>query len=74
MLPTKSSFIHDVGKVQKIRKRLYELWSVFMTDGLDELCEFGKDFYKYAKPSFTKNISVTGDYTNYSNDGSDATI
>lgn len=60
-------FLGNLGKDMKIRKRLYELWTVFMTDGLDELCEFGKDFYKYAKPSFTKNISVTGDYTNYSN-------
>ena len=63
-------FLGNLGKDMTVRHRIYELWNDFITEGLDELCEFCKDYYKYAKPSLSKNTTVAGDYTNYSQQAS----
>ena len=43
----------------------YELWTGFMGDKLDELCEFCQDYYQYAKPSFDHNKEAGLDNTDY---------
>ena len=63
-------FLGNLGKDMTVRHRIYELWNDFITEGLDELCDFCKDYYKYAKPSLSKNTTVAGDYTNYSQQAS----
>ena len=63
-------FLGNLGKDRKVRHRIYELWTDFFTNGLDELCEFCKDYYKYAKPSLSKNKTAYADYTQYSTQSS----
>ena len=58
-------FLANLGKDMKVRRRMYKLWTAFMTNGIDELCEFCKDYYKYARPSLSKNMNVAADYTRY---------
>ena len=63
-------FLGNLGKDTTVRHRIYELWTDFITDGLDELCEFCQDYYKFAKPSLSHNKYAYADYTQYSNQAS----
>lgn len=49
----------------EIAKRCYELWSDFMENGLEELCDFCQEYYEYAKPSFANNKQAGLDNTKY---------
>lgn len=51
----------------EIARSCYELWTNFMENGLDELCDFCQEYYDYAKPSLAHDGL---DPTNY---GSQAT-
>lgn len=49
-----------------VARRIQELYEQFMPDGIDELCDYCKEYYNYAKPSIDLNESLVGDYVNYS--------
>lgn len=51
----------------RVKRRTWDLWTEFMTNGLDELCEFCQDYYNYAKPSITNNLNAGLDGFVYSN-------
>ena len=58
-------FMRTLGQNEKVSRRMYELWKVFIKDDLDELCEFCLDYYNYAKPSLEKSITAYPDGTDY---------
>lgn len=58
-------FMKVLGQNEKVSRRMYELWRVFIKDDLDELCEFCLDYYDYAKPSLEKSITAYADGTDY---------
>ena len=60
-------FMKILGQNEKVSRRMYELWKVFIKDDLDELCEFCLDYYDYAKPSLEKSITAYADVTDYEN-------
>ena len=65
-LPLKE-FWNNLHNDLRIKQRTWDLWNEFMTNGLDELCEFCQDYYDYAKPSITNNLNAGLDGSVYSN-------
>lgn len=43
----------------------YKVWTDFMNNSLDELCDYIDEYYAYARPSLEKNYTVWGDHTDY---------
>lgn len=58
-------FFSVLSKNKAVTRRMYEIWKVFMGDGLDELCEFCQDYYEYVKPSLTKSRTAYADTVDY---------
>lgn len=48
-----------------VTRRIQELWEEFMPDCIDELCDYCKEYYEYAKPSLELNEELVGDFVNY---------
>lgn len=60
-----SAFFKRLHNHPMVMRRILELWEEFMPDGIDELCDFCKEYYEYARPSLELNEELVGDYVNY---------
>lgn len=68
-------FFSKLSRNEKLSRRMYELWCDFMAEGLDELCEFCKDYYDYAAPSLTKSqTEAYGDSVDYEIQAANAAV
>lgn len=52
-------------KDRRLKQHMYELWLEFMSDGIDELCEYYMDYYNYAYPSIENNKNAGLDAFDY---------
>ena len=50
---------------EPLGERYRQLFEAFMADGLEELKEYGQDYYDFARNSFANNRNVWGDNTDY---------
>ena len=60
-----NEFFSTLRHNPKVVRRLKELWQDFMVNGLDELCEYCDDYYRYAKPSLEYSATVAPDPIDY---------
>lgn len=63
---TPASFFSRLGNNFQVASRMFLLMRDFIDEGLDELCDYCREYYQYAKPSLSKNSTVTNDATDYS--------
>ncbi len=66
-------FIQDLRWKYEPMADLYkQLWEKFLDEDLEELKEFCKDYYDFARNSFNSNASLWGDNTDYAQQATDA--
>ena len=58
-------FFSSLGRNDKVSRRMFQLWTDFMGDKFDELCDFCQEYYAYAEPSIQKSKTVFPDAVNY---------
>lgn len=62
---TTSSCFNHIGNNSQVASRMFLLFREFMSNGLEELCDFCQEYYEYAKPSFSNNKAASLDGTDY---------
>ena len=61
-------FFSALNENRQLGRRSYKIFKEFVEQGLDELCEFCRDYYSYAAPSIAHNSQLwTSHYYNYGN-------
>lgn len=58
-------FMRKLGVDRKVSKRMYQLCKSFIEEGLDELCDFCGEYFRYAEPSLLKSRTAYPDDTDY---------
>ena len=62
---TTDNFFNYLGNNPQVDSCMMVLMMDFMKNGLDELCDYCLEYYKYAKPSFMNNKAASLDATDY---------
>lgn len=70
---TTSSCFNHLGKNPQVANRMFLILRDFMSNGLEELCDFCQEYYDYAQPSILKNKAAALDGTDYAKQISKAT-
>ena len=65
-------FFRNLSRDKKVSRRMYEIWSRFVGDGLEELCDYCGDYYRYAAPSLTASMTAYPDSADYAGQASRA--
>ena len=69
---TTENFFNYLGNNPQVDSCMQVLMMDFMKNGLDELCDYCLEYYKYAKPSFMNNKAASLDATDYEDQASKA--
>ena len=65
-------FFRAMSMDKKVSKRMYEIWTEFMGDGLEELCDYCQDYFDYAEQSLINSKAAYPDMIDYAEQASHA--